>query len=842
MGFFGGSTTYVSSVVYNMAGDLLERPNFLKTAVISNTIFPSKMTMGENLRNNYLKGPGIRAKAFYRWARVNYGAIGVPEGTLGGTQNFDREAIADEIEADPGKTILVQVAEAGPADYSYWAEQYMFEHHMALIESQWVSDIDETSGDITITFEDESTVTFTPVGFDKTKAYLCVVYSQASEPFEEDPVVGGTVTLGSGDSFEDVAGWTVVSDETVSEGDNHRRTAVYTKTAYRGQDPDPDTDILYSLKSTITQVTLSDASDVVLERTQQITTQRLIHQSYDLAKLWIYEIGSGNLALDAIVYADADDGEYIPFIPIRINNNFLSETYEPEMYTLAKKAYKKASGGAKFDDLVEKINENEKLNEIDYAYVMYGVSLNIMDAAGREYIYRFFEKLRQKQSNTSLEYLLWKEAQEEDTIANQNYQDWKAAQSDPESELYGATIPGGMFGKPLQPKNINRIRSNGSGLDLNLDMSIIWDNIERTTGTGLKKPDAKVGEYWLVKGTEIDTGTSDTIQTGKGSLFLNIARGSDNAFQIHHQITADSWETLTVVGAKHINTIYNKKSVVTEAGEALDDAEESAFFIPMHMATFNEMSLKNSTQLATVSSSILFNCYKVVKKKWYQTGFFALVTFAIIIVLTIVFPPFGATAGGVLGSSAAVGAAIGLTGTLALVVGAIANAIAAMLIMKILSAAAVLVFGEKIGAIIGAIASTVGIAVAGGLMNGQSMSAIWGNMMSAPNLIGLTQSVGNGIVGYMRASAMEIAADTEKLLDDYNKESKALLEKYVNEFGTGQAVIDPMMFTDVLSAVAEAPSTFFDRTLMTGSDIADMTHDMLTNFTTYTLSLDPAGM
>lgn len=839
MGFFGGSTTYVSSVVYNMAGDVLERPNFLKTAIVSNTIFPTGMTMGENLRHNYLRGPGIRTKSFFRWARINYEDIGVPAGTIGGTQNYDRSIIAGQIPADPGKTVLVQVAEAGPADYSYWAEQYMFEHHMDLIETEWTSDISETSGDITITFEDTTTVTFTPVGFDKTKSYLYIVYSQASEPTEEAPVVGPTVTLGSGDEFEDTTGWTVLSDTTESEGDNHRQTAVYQTTQYMGQDPDPDTDILYSLKSTITKTTLFNPDEVVLERTQQITTQRLIHQSYDLAQIMIYEIGSGNATLDAIVYEESDDGEYVPFIPIRINNNFLSESYEPDMYKLAKKAYKKASGGAKLDDLIESINENEKLNEIDYAYVMYGVSLNIPDEAGKEYIYRFFEKLRQKQNNTTLEYLLWKEAQEEDENATAAYKDWKAAQSDPSSELYGAVIPGGSFGRPLQPKNINRIRSNGTGLDLNVDMSIIWDNIDRTEGTGLKKPDAKPGQYWINKGVD-DTGTTDTIQTGRNNLFLSVVRGG-NTFQIHHQIDADHWETLTVSGAKHVNTIYNKKSVVTTASDALDDAEDSEFFVPLHMATFNQMSLKNATQFATIGASLVFNCYKVVKKKWYQTGFFAVITFVVIIAITVIFPPAGATAGGVLGSSAAVGAAIGLSGTLALVVGAIINAVAAMIIMKILSAAAILVFGEKLGRIIGAVLSVAGIAIAGGLMNGQSLSAVWGNMMSASSLISLTQAVGNGIAGYMRASAMETVAKTEDLLEKYNKESKDITEKFLKEFGLGEAVIDPLMFTESFANASESASSFLERTLMTGSDIAEMTHDMLTNFTNYTLSLDPAG-
>lgn len=841
MGLFGGSKTYVSSVLYNLAGDPLKRPSFLKTAILGQVIFPTKGGMGQNLVSNYLRGPGIRVRSFFRWSLENYDAIGVPQGTLGGSMNFDRSVIAGEITPDPGMTVLVQLAEFGVADYSYWAEQWMFENHMDLIETEWTSDINEATGDITVTFEDTTTATFTPVGFDKTKVYLYIVYSQASEPFDEAPVVGAPDTLGSSAEFTDTTGWTLLSDNTAAEGPNERQTKIYEKTEYMGQDPDPDTDILYSIKSTLTQETLFDPADVEIEWVEQLTTQRLIHQEYGLARMMIYEIGSGNAVLDALVADDVDDGEYVPFIPIRVDNQFLSESYQPELYTLAKKAYKKATGGGKFDKLVDQIADNESLGDIDYAYMMYGVSLNILDQAGREYIYRFFDKLRTQQTSDNIEYLLWKSTRDNEEAANTTYEAWKAAQADSGNPLYNTAAPSVGWSSGTRPGNINRIKSNGTGgLNMNVDMSITWDSIERDTGSGLGKPGAKEGEYWIVKGLD-NTTITDTIQTGRSNIFLTVARNVGNAISIYHQIDEDNWEVLKVIGAKHINTIYNNKSVETTADEAMDDEDESGFFVPLHYATYREMTLKNSTQLATVCGYIVFNCYKVVKLKWYQTGIFKIFIFVAVIAVTVLTAGSGAAPSvGLLGSSAGVGAALGFSGVMALIVGAIANAVVSMIFLKVISLGATAIFGEKFGAIIGMIAATVGMAVGTGLMNGQSMSAIWGNMMTSTNLIQLTMSVGNGVAGFMQASAQGIREDTQDLVKDYAKESKEIMEKYINEFGLGAAVINPLMFTDAFTQGSETAENFLDRTLMTGSDIAEMCHDMLTNFTDYTLSLDPA--
>ena len=67
------------------------------------------------------------------------------------------------------------------------------------------------------------------------------------------------------------------------------------------------------------------------------------------------------------------------------------------------------------------------------------------------------------------------------------------------------------------------------------------------------------------------------------------------------------------------------------AKEALEDVEESGFIIPLHEGVYRAMGLKDSTQMATACSFMVFNCYQVVKKKWYQTGIFKIILVVILI-------------------------------------------------------------------------------------------------------------------------------------------------------------------------------------------------------------------
>jgi hypothetical protein len=692
MGFFGGSTTYVASTLYSMAGEPLERANYLKTTVIGAALIPSQGSMSEAIPRSYLHGPGLRARSFFRWAEENYDGIGVPKGNLGGSGAIDPQLVKDSIPHDSQtETVDLIKVKTGIADIAFWAEQWLYENNPSAAETAYTVDIDP-SGLATITYEDATTQTFTPANFDNEGIYVYAAYTLTSG---DPPVTSGK-------------------------------------------------------------------------------------------KIWIYKMGDGNTDLDAALAATADDGEYLPFIPVRLDNKFLSPTYEPDSYALAKKAWKKAGFG-KMDDMITDLKDNEDLDEIDYAYLMFGVPLNIFDTAGRQYLYRFFQKLRTQQTSGNAEWLLYQ----------QKVQNGEQATA---------------------PENYVHIKSNGS-FDTNVNMSVTWNSIKEVTGTGPAMIGKVEGDYWV-----------ETITV----------QGSDNAIRIVHQETDNSWRAVEVIGAVHHNLIYNNKAVIITAVEALEETDESGFLIPLHYATFREMSMVDSTQLATQTAFMVFNSYKVVKKKWYQTGIFKLVVFVAIIAITVLTAGSGtAPSVGLLGSAAAVGAAIGLTGTLALIVGAIANALVSMILMKIIAEGSILLFGEKWGALIGTIVSLVTLQVGTGLMNGMSMGQVWTQMSSAVNIINMTSAVGGGVAQFIMAGAMETMAKTEQMLKEADKKSHELSMKFAEEFGYAKAELDPLGLTDAsIGNAMESEVQFLSRTLMTGTDIAEMTKDMLNNMAEYTLSLE----
>jgi hypothetical protein len=738
MGFFGGSKTYVSSVVYNLAGPEEDRPNYLKSLIAGNVISNSKFSMADTLSGGYLGGPGIKARSFFRWALNNYQSIGLPPMQLKTRLNFNMTAMQAQIPAISGETIEILEVRHGVPNASFWAEKYMLEDQEELAASAWVSDYNEFTNKVIIILSGGATIEFTPdppIVMDAEYFYVSYVRKDSSG------------ILGSG--------------------------------------------------------------------------------------MWIYRIGTGNTYMDELLDEIPTENYFFPFIPVRYKNEFLSTTYKPDAYALSKKAYKKATG-ADYDELIEKIEDNDSLEDIDHAYVVFGVPLNVVDNSARKYLFKFFENIRTDFDPSEADYAdytIWQNELGQYQYSQQEYNyDVQTYQQYPDPEHPNAPPDPADIVTPYYPsgtKPIQRLQIKSPGtFDTKMDMTISWNAIRKLTGGGLRKPGAKVGEVWLEKGTAFNTGSTSFYLT---SGILDFSQNADDDVQIHWQKTADSWETIQIIGLKHENMIYDGNSVDILGGEALEDPEESGFIIPLHYGVMRSMSLIDSTQMMTSSMFLVLNCYEVVKLKWYQTGFFKVVLFVAIIAIAVFIPPAGAAA---TAAYASIGAAVGLTGIAAVIAGAVISSMVAMILMRVLSVVGTELFGKKFGMIFAAVGAVVATAFGSGLMAGQSMASIWGSMMSAPNLINLTTSIGNGIAGYVQASAQEFAGKTEKVYEDYVKEAKKIDDLYAENIGYGKGLLDPMGLTNF---IMESESQFLTRTLMTGSDIAELSMDMVTNFAEYTI-------
>ena len=449
MSLFGNKKrTYVSSTVYNLAGDVDKRPNFIKTTVMQAVVL-EKDSIAKAVTDAYLTGPAIKLQNLTNWAN-NKGytdELGLASGTINSGDSIDFITLVPELPSTPGSTVDVHSAEIDPGDFSAWADQYVSLNHPELLATEYVSDINKAGNLITITYADTTTESFTPVNFDQRSRYLYVNYTESTGEVPGSIVTGTTINIGSGDPFPSTVGYNLVSSSsythnydiatlkfatiTYSDGrpSEYTSTITYTpgtyttssevweKTDYMGSLV--GTDSTYSIKYIMhhdvgTSVEQSDNTVVTTEiiptnvtkttstrtvittvepaKSHRTDTQDIILKSWGPLKVYIYKFESGNAVLDAMFATSSIGSQFLPVIPFRLNNQFISDTSPTVLYPLAKKALKKAIG-AEYDDIETNIKDNANLGDIDYAYAVFGVSLNVKENACKKYIYKFFQTI-----------------------------------------------------------------------------------------------------------------------------------------------------------------------------------------------------------------------------------------------------------------------------------------------------------------------------------------------------------------------------------------------------------------------------------------------------------------
>lgn len=340
---------------------------------------------------------------------------------------------------------------------------------------------------------------------------------------------------------------------------------------------------------------------------------------------------------------------------------------------------------------------------------------------------------------------------------------------------------------------------------------LIFDHMLETSGTGLRTSGSEVGSLvWEVIGNEA---------------------------KLHWQVSADEWRTMSIKKALGQLTGLPGANGQVALWEVVNSPGDSPFIFPLHEPTLNSMSKLDAIEVSQEAMNLIVGSYTLINTSSLLGG----ILFFVAGVLLVAFPPSAAGVG-LLGTNAAVGAAIGLAGTAAAIAGLVINAVAALIVLKIISKASVAVFGEKIGAIIGAVVGFAAVTVGTGLMNGQSMSSIWSSMGSAQNIMALTNSVGSGISGYVSAAIAELNAEMQDMSATFESKTTELEKAYAEEFGYGSRVLDPMSLTGSVSGnFMETPSIFLTRTLLTGSDIAEISLGMIDSFTDLTLTSELPG-
>ena len=886
MGLFSTKKTIqVASTVYNMAGDEANRPNFLKSTMFSATINPNSPYLGESIVQAHLGGPGVNQRSLFNYAvRTDY--PGLPTYSIRKAIVADAEVVRPYITipgTPAGLELTIQTATLSDGDYEVFAQDYMNTNFPDEADTDWVAEYNQNDHTITIQREGGATVTFGAGIYDANGRFVVAEY-YLSLPEEVQPLVPGTLVTAVTSGMPSNTGFTLTSTTNTGIVDYDQDqtrvvTRVYTdgtptsvvtdyphidtafntiltvheKEVYNGGDG-----VSEQTSSTVTfnrlwerrQVYTSSSTTVVVNdigggHTETMTTEitgDFLRTIYDYqvdtqdtlqgvnvggSKIFIYKVGTGNLVLDALDVAvgTAVTAEFFPFIPLRLNNRSITNPSYAAIYEASKKLYKRATKNQKLDSLIEEVEANADLDEIDYAYVQWAITLNTKDNEAKKYLYQFWKGLIPLHGLGSgyMDDFYGSTESYDDDIADLHA--WKSAQSNPANPLYGTPKP--VVPSFTQPQ-VTTLRFKPDGLALRyFDNRVNFTYIDENTFSGLGKVDAKKGDFWLTKGTPF---TWNTHTTTVNTLPV---------MNIYWQFSATQHRIVRVFGGIFQNFIYGGKSVTITSDEALDDTGDSGFLIPLHMPSLKAAGLVSATQLATANTYIVFNSYQVFKKYWYQR-FLGMLVIVIVVVVAIALIAPAAVGGisGVFGTNAALGASLGLSGISAIVVGAVANALAAIILSTALTVGSTAIFGAKWGAIIGSLLSfALTFGMAGGFIN-------LSTLLQPSNLLSLSSALANGYQGFVQANITEMSADMFKVGEEYQKEMDRI-QDLMGELMGNDLAFNPMSLIDVSKGngsgtgryLPESLDDFIQRTTLTGSDIVDLTLSMVNDFSDLSLTL-----
>jgi hypothetical protein len=897
MGLFSPKKTIkVSSTVYNMAGDEANRPNFLKSMMFGAIINPNQPYLGESIVQAYLSGPGINQKSLFNYA-VRTGYPGLPTYSIRKAIVVDAEVVRPYITipgTPAGLELTIQTATLSGGDYGVFAQDHMNTNFPDEADTDWVAEYTVDDHTITIMREGGATVTF-GAGIYAANGRFVVAEYYLSLPEEVQPLVSGTLVTAVTSGLPSNSGFTLTSTTNTGIVDyDQDQTRVITRVYSNGDPTVVETDyphidtafntilkvhekevfnggngVSEQTSSTTTfnrlweyrEVYTSSSTNMVVNdlgggETETVTTEvtgDFLRTVYDYqvdtqdtlqgvnvggSKIFIYKIGTGNLVLDAldIAVGAAVTAEFFPFIPLRLNNRSITELDFAAIHEASKKLYKRATKNQKLDGLIKKVEANEDLDEIDYAYVQWAITLNTKDNEAKKYLYEFWKGLIPLHG-------LGPDYMDDFYGSTESYADaaadleaWTSAQFNPSNPLYGTlkpTVP--SFAQP-QVTTL-QFKTDDPALQ-DFDNRVNFTYIDENTFSGLGRVGAKKGDFWLTKGTPFTWNTYTTRHTSDDSYRVTTVN-TLSVMSIYWQVSATEHRIIRVFGGIFQNFIYGGKAVMITSDEALDDTGDSGFLIPLHMPSLKAAGLVSATQLASANTYIVFNSYQVFKRYWYQTFLGMLFTIIVVIVAAALIAP-AAVGGisGIFGTNAALGASFGLTGTSAIVAGAVANALAAVIISTALTVGSTAIFGAKWGAIIGSLLS---FALSFGMAGGFSSLA---TLFQPSNLLALSSALANGYQGFVQANIAEMSADMFKVGEEYQKEMDRI-QDLMGELMGNDLAFNPMSLTDASKGngsgtggyLPESLDDFIQRTTLTGSDIVDLTLSMVSDFSDLSLTL-----
>lgn len=555
--------------------------------------------------------------------------------------------------------------------------------------------------------------------------------------------------------------------------------------------------------------------------------------------LFTQPIGAGNVVIDQLFPDTSPVSEFFPPIPLRLDNVSIRDAAHQADFPTVKKAFRKLTGSS-IEDLLDQVEEHQDIDAMDHVFVVPGVPLKTTNKAAKKYLYEFFKGMIPLQlSNLTAEELqLSALVRAKDAATMERWIQANGIGASLFNPMNGTAYPALMTAL-MARESANELRIAMPNLP-EFDFRLRWIGIVETQHVGNSarfdgdqvRPLAKRGDYWISELPDIQP------QAASGSLFLAHQISNRKRIAIFHQHDRRRYRKLEIIGLEHRNFVYNDKMVALDATSALTGEDDESFLVPLHYPTLRNVGLPTAAELAQASTYMVVNSFQIVKKKWWQTGFFAAILVIVGIAVSVVTAgtSLGATAG-ILGTNAAVGAAVGATAATAALVGAVVNGIAAAAITAIISKVSIKVLGEKWGAVIATIVTFLAFQVGSQFVESGNFNVDWSHVFRADNLLKLTDAVSGAYTRWLAADTAGIYAELEGLSEEYQEQVKEIERLSQDILGMTNSVFDPILLTDANEQFGESSEAFLGRTLLTGSDIADLSHAMIEGFAELSLEL-----
>ena len=333
---------------------------------------------------------------------------------------------------------------------------------------------------------------------------------------------------------------------------------------------------------------------------------------------WFYAVNSGKYsALDLSSALVQEESSY-PVIPLRYENEWIGG----ETYTTGKKMLDILDIG--YDDLVDNLTANPDLDEIDNAYVMFGINLQTQDSALLSYLVDFFHTMSSSGSAT-----IWDQMK---AVGSTGTIDKTGSYTFNDVDLGGYSEDSYVLDTYDSEEDSSAHVTNPSEItsidEYGLKIQLKWERIVSYV------VEEVIGNKGTCTKEFVDVGS--IMSEDRNEIYDLFTDGSSQVI-LKKQITSTLCRVILITNLVHYNYgIYSEREVIsTNIMNLMNDEEENNFIIPLYHPTMLSTPKTEVDYIYHNSVFLVITGYVVTHLRWYQQEWFVLVVMVAMVVISI---------------------------------------------------------------------------------------------------------------------------------------------------------------------------------------------------------------